>query len=193
MAFAPLATRADLTRRGVDASDGDRVDAALEQASATVRDAAGVPISRATSTVTVWGGLGPWLELPPGTSEVTAVTYNGGALTDWQLVDGRMWRPGGWQLASSGPTGVQVTIVHGMAEVPADIVGLVCKLAAELLVQGEDGLGEPSGLTTLAFGDYREGYSEPPDGAAPLGELSEPQRERLRARFGGGVAVVGTY
>lgn len=195
MALDPLATVADLENRGltIEAGETSVVETFLEEASAAVREAAGVPISETTSTVTLEApDNSPWLALPgPPIQSVSAVTIDGQAVTDWKLRSNQLWRPGGWQLGCE-PSEVALTQVHGLPTVPADIVGLVCRIAAAVLVHYRaqpDGEGlAAKDVRAERIGDYSVTYGD--SGRITDIELPEYLREQLAARFGGGVAVV---
>ena len=195
MALAPLATVADLEARGltVDASETAVVGVFLAEASAAVREAAGVPISETTSTVALEApDNSPWLTLPgPPIRSVSAVTIDGWSVTDWKLRSHQLWRPGGWQHGNE-PSEVQLTQVHGLPDVPEDLVGLVCRIAAAVLVHYRaqpDGEGLAArDIRAERIGDYSVTYGD--SGRITDIELPEYLREQLAARFGGGVAVV---
>ncbi|MEV4936342.1 hypothetical protein [Streptomyces zaomyceticus] len=191
MALDPLATAADLTARGltVDPGEATIVDTYLDVASTAVREAAGTAISQTTSTVTVEGEPGPWLTLPgqPVTA-VATVLLDGVAVTDWQLVSGRLWRACGWT-SGCGPSLVDVTQTHGLAVVPADIVDLVCRMTAGALKaqraeEDGSGLAADKVITSERLGDYAVTYAS--DGRITEMDLPQYWRERLEARFGGG-------
>ncbi|MFH9728310.1 hypothetical protein ACH4M4_35930 [Streptomyces sp. NPDC017254] len=191
MALAPLATLADLDARGltVEPAEETIVGTYLDVASTAVREAAGTPISQATSTVTVEGEPGQWLTLPgqPVTA-VAAVLMDGEAVTDWRLVSGRLWRACGWT-SGCGPSLVDITQTHGLAVVPADIVDLVCRMTAGALKaqraeEDGSGLAADKVITSERLGDYAVTYAS--DGRITEMELPQHWRERLEARFGGG-------
>ncbi|WP_319054797.1 head-tail connector protein [Streptomyces europaeiscabiei] len=195
MALDPLATAADLEARGltVEPDEETIVGTFLEEASAAVREAAGVPISQATSTV---GLEGPddsqWLTLPgPPIQSVSAVEIDGQAVTDWRLRSHRLWRASGWA-SGCEPSEVTVTQTHGLPTVPADIVGLVCRIAAAVLVAHRaqpDGEGLAArDIRSERIGDYAVTYGD--SGRITQIELPDYLREQLAARFGGGVTVV---
>lgn len=197
MALDPLATVADLEARGltVDPSETAVVGTFLEEASASVREAAGVPISETTSTV---GLEGPddsqWLTLPgPPIVSVASVAIDGEAVTDWRLRSHQLWRAAGWS-AGCEPSEVTVTQTHGLPTVPADIVGLVCRIAAAVLVAYRaqpDGEGLAArDVRSERIGDYSVTYGD--SGRITEIELPDYLREQLAARFGGGAAVVRT-
>lgn len=194
MALSALATVANLAARGlvVEPGETDIVGVYLDVASAAVRDAAGVPISQTTSTITFEGERGERLRLPgPPVTEVASVELDGQAVTDWRLRSGVLWRAAGWSPARE-PSEVTVTYTHGLPSVPADIVDLVCRIATAALVsyRSEDG---GTGLAAQdvrqeRIGDYSVTYGD--DGRISEMELPEYLRERLRARFGGGASMV---
>ena len=193
MALTDLATVDDLTARGIDATDTAKVNAFLAAASAAVRDAAGVPITRDTYTATIAGSLSEWLILPgqPVVS-VSDVKIDDTAVTDWKLVGGNLWRCHGWQECHYSPSAVTLTITGGLTAVPADIVDLVCAMVGMALARAEGGEYSSRGdLIQVRIDDYSEGYesSAATRTAGPM-ELPELTRQRLRARFGGGVTLL---
>ena len=190
MALAPLAEAADLSVKGIDVTDTERVATALAAATETVRDAAGVPISQATSTVVLMGSRGHWLDLPgqPVVS-VSAVLLDGVAV-DYLLRGGSLWRSGGWQ--GCEPSEVTVTMVHGFVEVPADIVALVVSLAAADLNAAAEGYESKAGIASESIDDYRVSYTSGENVQAFTLELPERTRQWLRQRFGGGTYVTGS-
>lgn len=199
-ALEPLATAADLSARGipVDETDPDPTIAALlDAASAAVRDAAGSPISKVESTVTIAGEPSVRLDLPSRpVISVSAVSVDGVALTegvDYVLRGDALWRlRGPWATRGAVPPQVEVTFEHGLPEVPADIVDLVCALVAGGLAAREDGYDQHRSLTYEAIDDYRRGFQQ--GDAGPVSPMELPARTRrwLRTRFGSGAAVVGS-
>lgn len=195
MALAPLAAIADLEARGVtiDPAEELAVTAFLDVASTTVRDAAGSPISESTDTIVLEGEPSARLRLPaPPVTAVATVLVDGVAVSDWTLRSGALVREAGW---SSGCTTSEVTVTytHGLPAVPADIVQLVCQMAAKQLValrENPDGTGmADQALVSEKIGDYSAVYTY----ATPLHsetELPDYLRSRLRARFGGGMEAV---
>lgn len=195
MTLAPLATLADLTKRGLAVEAGTEaefVTTALDTASTAVREAAGAPISQTTSTVAVEGEPGQRLRLPgPPLISVSDVAINGQEVTDWLLRSNRLWRAAGWTGAGE-PSEVEVTYVHGLAVVPPDIVDLVCRMVAAALVSyrsqdGGQGLAA-SNITQERIGDYSVSYGS--DGRISEMDLPQYWRERLEARFGGGAQLL---
>jgi len=187
MALAPLATAADLSARGVtvDPSEAAAVAVYLDVASTLVRDAAGSPISEVTSTVELEGSGGR-LRLPgwPVTA-VSAVEIDGEAVTDWKLRSGALTRSCGFPDGSA----VGVTYTHGLPEVPSDIVDLVCRLAGQELLALRNGEGVADRpLKSERIGDYAVTYDS--DVTSGTMVLTDFQRDRLAARFGGGAGSV---
>ncbi|MFD5724659.1 hypothetical protein ACFWMT_00970 [Streptomyces sp. NPDC058368] len=191
MALDPLATLDDLAELGltVETDETTVANRYLAVASAAVRDAAGSPISQTTSTVTLEGDTGQRLRLPGlPVQSVAAVAIDGVAVTDWRLRSGTLWRFGGW--TNIQPSDVVVTYTHGLPEVPADIIDLVGRLVAGAMAsyRAEDG-GASLGtqvITSERIGDYAVTYGG--DGLATDMDLPAYLRERLAARFGGGVS-----
>ncbi|WP_406199268.1 hypothetical protein OG331_23065 [Streptomyces sp. NBC_01017] len=194
MALDPLATVADLEARGfdVEASETSLAGIYLGVASAAVREAAGVPISRVTSTITLEGVRGQWLTLPGlPIASVASVSIDGDTVTDWRLRSERLWRAGGW--TGCEPSEVEVVQTHGLVNVPDDIVDLVCRMAASGIVSyrsagGGTALGNSKEVTSERLGDWSVTYGA--DGRITEMDLPQYWRERLQARFGGGVAVL---
>ena len=194
MALDPLATVADLVALGltVDESETAIVENYLAVASAAVREAAGTPISQTTSTVKLEGLRGQRLQLPGSPiTAVAEVAINGTTVTDWRLRSDRLWRFGGWG-DQDDPPEVEVTYTHGLPDVPADIIDLVGRLVAGALAsyRAEDGGGSlgTQVVTSERIGDYAVTYGG--DGLATDMELPSYLRERLAARFGGGVSTL---
>ncbi|PXY20883.1 hypothetical protein [Prauserella muralis] len=193
MALAPLATDADLQARGVDTTNTARVAALLAAASAEVRSAAGVPISKATATVSLPTPEGRRLALPGPVRSVTSVAIDGEPVDDWKLSGGAIWRPR-WRRAGELPGDVHVTLTFGLDEVPADVVDLVCNLVGAGLEHADAGYAARSGVTSERehVDDYDVSVQYAQGGAAtatPM-ELPDATRRRLRARFGGGAVMV---
>ncbi|MFL6138805.1 MAG: hypothetical protein ACJ74O_13530 [Frankiaceae bacterium] len=206
MALDPLATTADLSARGIDISNEARSLAALAAASAAVRDAAKCPITRATSTVRIPGLGEEWLTLPGGPVRAIAwVSIDDSPVGDYRQVGDQLWRYGGWQggLFPIGditrayydartlggglpapPAIVTVTYDHGLDECPADVIDLVCSLAAaSMSAQYGD-----HNATQVRIDDYAE--TRRADIVSPV-TLPEATRDWLRRRFNaGGVDVV---
>ncbi|PZF98256.1 hypothetical protein [Micromonospora deserti] len=193
MALPNLATDADLTARGIDTSDATLIAALLASASAAVRDAAGVPITLTTATVTLNTVPGRRLRLPAvPVRSVAAVLLDGVAITDWKLRGNSLWRACRWQKPCDIPAEVTVTFTAGLDEVPADIVDMVCNLVGAGVAHAADGYEANTGKESEAIDDYRVAYAQGPDAPVSPMELPEGTKESLAARFGGGAAVVVT-
>ncbi len=204
MALDPLATADDLAAYGITydpSTEQTKVDRFLASASTAVRDAAGVPISRATSTVPVTalpGGDGEYLPLPgaPIISVSTVLDETSALVTGWKLVHEALWWRRGW-VRRCEPTTWTVTQTHGLAAIPEDIVGYVCVLVAGALTASRsstDGsaLAPDPAVASFRIDDYSEAYVDPADRPASPFDLPERVREELRVRFGGGTYVVGS-
>ncbi|MFE7776557.1 hypothetical protein ACFU5O_22255 [Streptomyces sp. NPDC057445] len=180
-----LATIADMEARGVtvDASEESVVSTYLAVASAAIRDAAGSNISQITVTVILPGTRDTRLKLPgaPVTS-VHAVSLDEVPILDARLSSGVLVRSAGW-----GGDDVEVTYTYGLPTVPADIVDLTCRLAAQALTGYR--AGDPAGraVESERIGDYSVKYADTETGTMAL---SNSQRSRLAARFGASIAVV---
>jgi hypothetical protein len=196
VALAALATTADLAARGLTVDAGEETTVAttyLDVASTAVREAAEVPISQTTSTVTLEGTPTQWLTLPgPPIISVASVELDGEAVTDWRLRSNRLWRECGWQ-SDCGPSEVEVVQTHGLAVVPSDIVDLVCQMTGTALADyradpdGAAGLGAAD-IRAERIGDYAVTYGS--HGLITTMELPDYMRERLAARFGGGAVLL---
>jgi len=194
MALTPLAGMPDLLAHAPAgfSPDMSKALAKLDAASDAVRDAAGSPITQAESTVRiVAAGCGSWLDLPgkPVVS-VSSVTIEGEPVTGWRLLGSRLYRAGEW--AHGGPVEVQVTMVHGFAEAPADVVALVCDFAIAALLNES---GARAGVTSQGYSidDYRENlaFDQGPHGTSSVIEIPAGTRAMLRQRFGAAAFVTG--
>ncbi|MGW4986319.1 hypothetical protein ACWEQ3_01530 [Streptomyces mirabilis] len=181
---------ADLEARGVtvDAAETTVTGTYLDVASTLVREAAGSAISEVTSTVTLVGAAGAWLRLPgPPVSAVASVLVDGVAVHDFRLAGDRLFRACGWQDSEAAPSLITVTYTHGYASVPADVVDLVCRLAAQALLSYREGDPVQRAATSVRIGDYAVTYADSETGTMALSAL---QRKRLAARFGTGMVQV---
>jgi hypothetical protein len=186
MSMTSLAGPADLPF--IWQSDPD-AQTALDVASAAIRDAAGSAIGVLTSTVTVTGHEGRMLRLPGPVTAVTAVAIDGRSVTDYKAIPEGLWRHCGWTWGC-GPVPVTVTLTHGLAEVPADIVDMCAQLAAAWLQHNESGGGSTAGLKAAAIDDASETYTDESAGQISPVFIPKATRDWLAARFGGGPAVV---
>jgi len=197
MALAPLAMAADLSDRGVTITDTAAVTAMLASASAAVRDGAGCAITRETSTVTLTTVPSRRIALPAApVVSVASVTLDGVLLvsgTDYVVRGSSLWSlSGNWRAEWEIPGDLVVTFTHGMAEVPADIVDLVCSLAGAGLAATLEGYASSAGKQYESIDDYRVGYATGDDAVASVMELPERTKRSLRRRFGSTSLVVGT-
>lgn len=196
MALTPLATPDDLEDRGIDVTDTVLVSTMLAVASAEVRGAAGSPISEVTSTVRLTGRRSSqYLRLPgpPVQSVTTVLDSDSVEITDAELDGDRLWRYCGWGIYCDRPYFYNVTYVHGLPEVPADIVDLVCSLAAAGLNAAADGgYGARSGVIAERIDDYSVQYAQGADAVANVMEIPARTRRMLRARFGASAGTVAS-
>lgn len=190
MALPDLAAAADLSARGVDVTDTGLVAVMLAVASSTVRGAAQSPILSTTSTVTLWATDGDqYLDLPgKPVTDVGAVVLDGDTLADFKNVHGRLWRSRGWA-GGCEPLEVEVTMTHGLGEVPAHIVQLVCDLAILGMSTAADGAHNPAVLTE-SIDDYSVTFTSAGAALATAMELPLATKLALRKQFGGGAALV---
>lgn len=197
MALVPLATVADLSARGIDITNAPAVDAVLAAASAAVRDGAGCAITRETSTVSLLTSPNRRVALParPVVS-VASVALDGVALvagTHYALRGSSLWSLSGeWRADYEIPGDLVVTFTHGLAEVPADVIDLVCSLAGAGIAASSDGYTTHAGLQYESIDDYRVGYATGADAVASVMELPERTKSALRLRFSGSTTVVGS-
>ncbi len=113
--------------------------------------------------------------------------------TDYVVRGNALWRVGQkWQSEGATPGAVEVTFTHGLAEVPADIVDLVCSLVAGGLSAAAGAYDPNRNLAYESIDDYRRGFRQGDDEVVNPMLLPAPTRAWLRSRFGGGAAVVGT-
>lgn len=190
MALPNLAEVADLQDRDSSVVSSDLVETMLAVASAVVRNAAGSPILENDSVVVVTGWGEQLLELPgQPIQSVDAVEIDGETVTDFKLANGRLWRRGGFG-CSGEPSDVEVTMTHGMPEVPADIVDLVCNLAFAGVAAAESSETFDPRVSVESIDDYSVSFKEGAEAVASVMELPVASRARLRARFGGGASVV---
>lgn len=191
---------ADLTDRNIAVPAGMDADTILASASDSVRDAAGCAISETTSVIELVLTESDWVDLPGGpVTDVASLSIDGTTITASTLVAGHWsagWRRVGDSLLLCGvnfaiPATATVTYTHGYAVVPGDIVDLVCGIAAMAFSQdGEYGSGGRESLVRL--GDYSESRKVPSGSESPSPvAIPDSVRERLRARFGTSVGVIG--
>lgn len=193
----PLVVAADLSAFNVDITETALVERLIDVVSTGIREAAGAPISKVTSTVELYGRSSAFLELPGGpVHNVAEVSRGGRSLTDFKVRDGRLWRKLGWGNIEDD---IQVTFTHGWDPVPADVVKLAVNLIAAGLLEAtsEDGLASRRGLVSRqeSIDDYsrQESYVRGEDEVVDLTEIPDRTREWLQRRFSGQAFVTGGY
>lgn len=151
----------------------------LELATSIVQRAAGGQrIIQATDTALIDViDLDQWIDLPqrPVTA-VTTVVLDGTTITDWRLVNQRLWRQVGWLTRWDQPSQAAITHTHGY---PAGSQYLQLARAATLSL-AVAGYGNPAAVVSEAIDDYRVSYDE----AAARMELSPFTAEAIRAQYG---------
>ncbi len=195
MALPNLAVEADLSTRGVTPEFPGLADVMLAVASSVVRGAAGSPILETTSTVTLWGlDRSQWLDLPghPVTA-VSAVTHDGETLAvgDYKLANGRLWGSSQWGNGCE-PLEVVVTMTHGLTEVPAHVIQLVCDLAIAGMSAAADGARNPN-VIAEKIDDYAVTFAPGAEAVASAVELPKLTKAWLRSQFGGGGVGMVTH
>lgn len=190
MVLPALAVDADLSARGITAADPLKA-ALLASASASVRRAAASPILRTTSAVELTGWRDSrFLQLPgPPVVSVDTVAVDGAAVSDYRPAGVQLWRACGWS-ADDGPATVAVTLTHGLVEVPADIVDLVCSLVGAGAAAAQEGYAAHGGVIAERIEDYSVQWAQGAEAVASVMELPRGTRSWLRQTFGGGVGTV---
>lgn len=203
MALAPLATTDDLAARNIVVPAGVDADSVLDAVSDAIRDAAGVSITQATSTVAlpVSDRTMQYLALPGApVVSVSTVTIGGVAVTDYVKVGNDLYRACGWTTQPNQPwftsTPGEVTVIytHGYPSVPADIVDLACSFASLVFTASEGNYGLQSRTQAERVGDYEIAFDRPAAGVgvkspSPV-DIPVGTRAWLRNRFSGSAAVV---
>lgn len=195
--FPTLATVVDLSDFNVEFPNEGMAERMLEAVSSGIRDAAGVPISKTTSTVTLYGRQEEFLPVPGGPlREVVEVISEGQPVTDFKVRDGRLWRRHGWGRIDDD---ISVTFTHGWDPVPADVVKLAVNLTAAGINEAvsEGGLASRRGLVSHqeSIDDYsvQESYVRGEDEVVDLTEIPPRTRAWLRERFSSQAFVTGSY
>jgi hypothetical protein len=189
VALPNLAAPADLSARGITPTSVHTV--MLGVASSLVRAAAGVPILETDSEVTLWAlDCTQWLTLPgkPVTA-VASVTVDGETLaaTEYKLVHGDLWGSSAWG-DDFEPIEVVVDMTHGLVEVPAAIVQLVCDLAILGAAAAPEGAHDPR-IVAEQIDDYKVQFAAGADAVASAMQIPQLTRQWLRSQFGGGVTM----
>jgi len=196
MVLAPFAVPSDLSDLlGVSAYTGTKLAQAtlwLQAASDEIRSVTGQQITRNSTTAILPGVEDYWLELPqlPVVS-VESVAMDNGPVTDYRLIQNKLYRWYGWQdlFIIFEPRTVSVAYTHGYATVPGDLVTLCCSLASVGMAQAATGtMGHVPGMTDEAIDDYKVGWDP---AAPPVITIPAATIARLRAKYaGGGVTAV---
>lgn len=158
--MTPLATidqLADVMERSIDDDNLDRVNALLDIASQRVRTFTGRTFTLTTETKRVKVRNGK-IRLPqaPVVSVASIADMNANALTFvWyvgQTIDLTATPLNAFEIEPwrCSITAVDVTYTHGYTEIPADVVGIVCDMAAAAL----DAPSEEGGLQSETLGPY---------------------------------------
>jgi hypothetical protein len=146
-----------LQRPAFDADEVRQAQQALDIAVQVVRSRTGQDFTAGTSTVSLPLPDDQWLRLPqqPVTA-VTSVTLDGVAVTDFQLVNGRLFRHAGWHVTTATAPVVTVTYSHG-GTVPDDVRGAALAVAADLF-------DNPAGLQSETIDGYTWRRSDTAEG-----------------------------
>ncbi len=194
--MTPLATMNDLDSYHVGYKGQEKLaEKLLQSVSASIRSAAGQPISSGTYTVTIPSEASRKLDLPtrPVTG-VSSVTLDGEAIKDWTLLGNVLYREGMWHTPGQVPVPVTVTFTAGYNPVPEDIVRLVCSFVSAGLVQDE--AGGPGAHRDMAYeriDDAQVGYRQGTDEVVDATELPKATKDALRARFGSPGISIGVF
>lgn len=186
------------TRLGVTFTSGQvaQADQLLEDASEHLRSIIGQSVYPAvTVSFDVWVTPGerdvpvPFVPV----ASITSVTINS-VVVQASLVDGRILLALPAVPPSAGlycdPVAVTVVAVVGVPTVPVELVSWTCVLASQVLSTIEELGGLGSGeVTSLKIDDYGKGFT------SNAGVFAVPDRvaDRLRAKFGGGSYVIGSW
>jgi len=84
---------------------------------------------------------------------------------------------------------VTVSLTFGLAEVPADVIDLVCNLVAAGLAHAEGGYESSVGKLSERIDDYSVQYAQGADAVVSPMKLPERTRRMLARRFGGSAAM----
>ena len=177
MAFATVDEYA--ARAGQTITEGstleDPVTAALDDVTDEIRDIVGHDITPAQTgeVIELRGTNQIVLQLPRlNVANVTSVTIDGTAVTDFDLVAGnRLRRYSGW---GGDHVTVAVTCDNGLAAAPSHLVGLTCAIARRWVAN-------PTGARSEQIGDeYSVNYgSDTPEAAT----VTDRERRILRRRY----------
>src|SRR5699024_11976597 len=109
------------------------------------------------STITEIGGPFQWLPVSVyAPRSPVSVNIDGIDVDDYELVDGRLWRRGGW-VVQGEPSHVTSRLEHGLQTVPADIVNRVRVFVAAVIAVAGTGDSKPRGRQHRRLDDNRRG------------------------------------
>jgi hypothetical protein len=176
----PLATPEQLAARMTATATPERVDAALTDASATVRSYTGQHFTRAVTTDTLASHCCAQVRLPQRPVQEVLDVLVGDVVATWRFngtdrVDITWPRAGAWYAA--------VTYDHGYDEIPDDIVAVVCNVAARSLASPP----ERAGMTQQSITNYSESFGSV-GASGPVGLFADEQAILSRYRRSGGMA-----
>lgn len=188
-----LASLLDLEDRNIAVTDAGLAATMLAVASASIRGAAGSPISQVTSTIRYDGWRRDrYLQLSGSpVTAVATVELDGTAVADWRLTASRLWRACGWGV-DDGPCPVDVTQTHGLPTIPADIVDLACSYAAAGMAAAADGYETHAGKVAERIDDYSVTWAQGAEAVETVMQVPPLTRAWLASMFGGSAAMVST-
>lgn len=126
--------------------------------------------------------LDEWLCLPQyPVRSVTSVTLDGTALTDWKLVNQKLWRVLGWLSSWAQPSQAVVTYVHGY-QTGSQWLQLARDMTLSLAVTGYT---NPGAAVSESIDDYHVSYAA----ADARMQLSEFQRQSIADAYGASAFV----
>lgn len=192
----PLATLDDLKAYRIDYDDDQLAQRLLESVSASIRDAAGSPISWGEWTFTIPSEQSRKLDLPiRPVHQVATVLVDGQPVEDWRLFGNALYRPRPWGAYGQIPVPVTITCTAGYKPIPEDIVRLACSyVAAGLHQQAEGGPGANKGVAYRRIDDYQIGYVQTDTAdQVDVMELTPATKRSLRARFGTPAIGIGVF
>lgn len=182
MSLPPLITAQQLADRMGSAPDPTRVDAAIADASATVRAVSGQIFTRDTTTDSLRARCCGYVRLPQRpVNDVIDVYSPSGDPIDW-----------GWDglervVVLWAYDVVLVSYDHGYDETPDDIVAVACNVAARTLAASPAN----AGITQRSITNYSESFG-PVGAAGPAGLFNDEKAILLRYRRDGSSARLCT-
>lgn len=114
------------------------------------------------------------VNLPPLVSSVDAVVQDGLPIR-WKQFEELLF------VECNDPT--QVTITHGLATVPSDLVGINCAIVAQMMLLVEAGIGlTAGGLSSVALDDYKVAFADA--GASTGMAMTDATKAYLETHYG---------